>query len=298
MNRPSRPSEFELVGRVTIGQYLPTNSQVHQLDPRAKLLMVLLLAIGVVASDSLLGLAILLGGVALCLVSARIPLGYTLDGLRPALPFLLLLALLQILVIPARGPCLRTVWEWAFFSVTDRSLLAGAVLALRFVVMALGISLVSFSTSTTELTHGIEHLLRPMQTFGLPAHEAALVVNITIRFLPILAAEAERLLKAQASRGADFGPGRFGLLTRARKLLPLLVPLFLISLRRADQLVEAMEARCYLGGKGRTNLIQLRAHPRDHLAVLATSMVVALVVYLGSIDVEGLILSSILPCPT
>jgi energy-coupling factor transport system permease protein len=294
----SSPSEFELLGRVTIGQYLPTGSLLHQLDPRAKLLMLLLLTVAVIISNSVLGLGILLVGVMICLVLARVPLGYALDGLKPAIPSLLLLALLQVFLIPALGRDARVLWEPIVFTVTDRSILAGIVLIMRFAVMALGVSLLSFSTSTTELTHGVEHLLRPLQSVGLPAHEFALVTDIAIRFVPILAEETERLLKAQASRGADFGRGQRGLLVRARKLLPLLVPLFLVSLRRADQLVEAMEARCYLGGKGRTHLICLQGHIRDYGAVLATVVLVGLVVLMGRADIDRLILGLIAPYPT
>jgi energy-coupling factor transport system permease protein len=294
----SSRSEFELLGRVTVGQYFPTGSLLHQLDPRAKLSMALLLTLAVVSSASVLGLMALLVTVIMCLALARIPLDYALSGLRPAVPFLLLLALLQVLLIPALARDARVLWEWTIFLITDRSILAGTVLILRFVVVALGLSLLSFSTSTTELTHGIEHVLRPFQSLGLPAHEFALVTNIAIRFVAILAEEAERLLKAQAARGADFGYGRGGLLVRARKLLPLLVPLFLVSLRRADQLVEAMEARCYLGGKGRTFLIHLQAQIRDCVAILATVVLVGAAVWLGRTDADRLILGLIAPYPS
>jgi energy-coupling factor transport system permease protein len=145
----------------------------------------------------------------------------------------------------------------------------------------LGLSLFSFSTTTTELTHGVEHLLRPLQPLGLPAHEFALMVNIAIRFLPTLAEEAERLMKAQASRGADFGRGQRSFLQRTRQLLPLLVPLFLVSLRRAEELIEAMEARCYIGGKGRTYLIHLQARAVDYAAVLGTAALTLLALWLS-----------------
>jgi energy-coupling factor transport system permease protein len=154
--------------------------------------------------------------------------------------------------------------------------------------MVLGLSLFSFSTTTTELTHGIEHLLRPWQKLGLPAHELALTVNIALRFVPIIAEEAERLMKAQASRGADFGRGR-NFIQRTRKLLPLLVPLFLVSLRRADNLIEAMEARCYLGGKGRTHLIHLQAHAADYIALAAACALMALVIGLSTANADHLL---------
>ena len=280
----AKPSEFELLGRVTIGQYLPTASPVHQLDPRAKLVMVLLLILAVTASHSLTALAILLLAVLLGLRIARIPLRFALDGLRPMVPFLLLLALIQVLAIPQYAA--RALWRWGIVTVTDRGLLAGILLLARFCTIVLGLSLFSFSTTTTELTHGVEHLLRPLQPLGLPAHEFALMVNIAIRFLPTLAEEAERLMKAQASRGADFGRGQGSFLQRTRRLLPLLVPLFLVSLRRADELIEAMEARCYIGGKGRTYLIHLQARAMDYAAVLGATALTLLALWLSVRNVD------------
>jgi len=282
-------SEFELLGRVTIGQYLPTGSRVHHLDPRVKLVMVVLMITAVVVSHSLVGLALLLAAVVSGLLSARIPLRFALAGLRPMLPFLLLLALLQVVAIPQYGAGATVIWRWSILTVTDRSVLAGVLLIARFTVMVLGISLFSFSTTTTELTHGVEHLLRPLQALGVPAHEFALVVNIAIRFLPILAEEAERLMKAQASRGADFGRGQRNFITRTRRLLPLLVPLFLVSLQRAEELIEAMEARSYLGGKGRTHLIHLQARLSDYVALASVAGVAALVIRLSLTNADGMV---------
>jgi energy-coupling factor transport system permease protein len=282
-------SEFELLGRVTIGQYLPTGSFVHRLDPRAKLLMALLLIIAVVASASLMALALLLLTVLLALAVARIPLRFALSGLVPMLPFLLLLALLQVFAIPQYSANATLIWRWALLTMTDRSLLAGILLILRFATMVLGLSLFSFSTTTTELTHGIEHLLRPLQAVRLPGHEFALVVNIAIRFLPILAEEAERLMKAQASRGADFGRGKRNPIQQARLLLPLLVPLFLVALRRAEELTEAMEARCYLGGRGRTHLIHLEAKLSDYIASIGMLALAAFSLCLTAADADTLL---------
>jgi len=263
-------SEFEVLGHMTIGQYLPTGSLLHQLDPRVKLCMGLLLIVAVISCSSLIGQAILLAAVFAGLALARISLRFAIGGLRPMVPFLLLLALLQVFAIPQYSANATIIWRWSFLTMTDRSVLAGILLIARFAVAALGLSLFSFSTTTTELTHGIEHLVRPLQKFGFPAHELALVVNIAIRFLPILAKEAERLMKAQASRGADFGRGQHNFIRRTRSLLPLMVPLFLASLRRAEDLIEAMESRCYVGGKGRTHLVHMRSCPSDYFALFAT----------------------------
>jgi energy-coupling factor transport system permease protein len=274
---------------MTIGQYLPTGSLLHRIDPRVKLWMGLLLIGATVACTSLLGLAVLLGAVLVGLLLAHIPLRYALAGLRPMLPYLLLLALLQIFAIPQYGAGAAVLWHWAFLTMTERSLSAGFLLIGRFCTIALGLSLFSFSTSTTELTHGIEHVLLPLQKFRIPAHEFALVVNIAIRFLPILAEETERLMKAQASRGADFGVGQRNLIQRTRRLLPLLIPLFLASLQRADELIEAMEARCYTGGKGRTYLLHFRARSSDYLALLFVLALAASAIVLSAVKADKLL---------
>lgn len=259
---------------VTIGQYLPTGSAVHRLDPRAKLTMVTLLICGVVVTTSLLGLAMALAVVLAGLALARVPLRYALQGVRPALPFLILLALLQVFTIP-QNDVGTVLWKWWLLTVTVTDLSAAALTLLRFVVLILGLGLFSLSTNTTELTHGTEHLLRPLQRLGLPAHEFALAITIAVRFVPLLALEAERIAKAQASRGADFGRGRGSLVQRTLRMLPLLVPLFVTALRRADTLIMAMEARCYMGGQGRTHLIHLRARRADVLALALVSLLVA-----------------------
>jgi len=284
-------SEFELLGHVTIGQYLPTGSLLHRLNPRLKLCMGLLLIVAVISCSSLIGQAILLAAVFAGLVLARISLRFAIAGLRPMALFLLLLAALQVFAIPRYAANATVIWQWSFLTMTDRSILAGILLIARFAISMLGLSLLSFSTTTTELTHGVEHLLRPLQKLGLPAHELALVVNIAIRFLPILAKETERLMKAQASRGADFGRGGRNFVRRTRSFLPLLVPLFLASLRRAENLIEAMEARCYLGGKGRTHLIHLRAGSRDYFALLAALVVAAAALGLSITHADHVLLS-------
>ena len=267
-------SEFELLRSVTLGQYLPTGSPLHRADPRVKLVAGMLLVAAVTATSSLAGLTLALILVVTGFAVARIPIGYALSGIKPMIPFLILLALLQMLVIPQNDQNTVVLWRWWFIAITVRDFIAAALLLLKFAVLVWGISLLSFTTTTTELTHGTEHLLRPLQRVGLPAHEFALMLNIALRFVPLLAQESERLMKAQASRGADFGGGRrLNFVQRMRKMLPLLVPLILSTLQRAEDLILAMEARCYTGGKGRTHLIHLQAQPSDY-AILALIVIV------------------------
>jgi energy-coupling factor transport system permease protein len=182
---------------------------------------------------------------------------------------LLLLAALQVLAIPQNDTG-RVLWQWWRITITSTDLRVALVTLLRFAVLILGLSLFSLTTNTTQVAHGIEHLLRPLQRLRFPAHEFALIVVIALRFVPILALEAERIAKAQASRGAQGGQRAFNPLARARRSLPLLVPLFVTALRRAETLALAMEARCYTGGHGRTHLVRLQARWQDAVAVTLT----------------------------
>jgi energy-coupling factor transport system permease protein len=266
-------SEFELLRNVTIGQYLPTGSVVHRLDPRFKLLAFLPLVAAASYVATYVGNFILLAAALLLLLISRVPMGYALSGVRPALPVILVLAIMQIVVPPQpflgdQEAC-TVLLSWGFISLTDCTVRLVVVSALRFFQLILLTNLLTFSTTTTELAHGTESLLRPLQRIGFPAHELAMIVTIALRFVPTLARELERIMKAQVSRGADFGgQGRLRFIRQTRHLLPLLVPLFLNALRRAEELILAMEARCYVGGRGRTRLMQLQSRPADVLALL------------------------------
>jgi energy-coupling factor transport system permease protein len=259
----AKRSEFEFSVKMSIGQFVPGNSFLHRLDPRVKIVVCIIL----IASAIVVGRIF---AVTLLFVMVVSVLGYTGAGLafralRPVAPFLAVLAVIQMFAIPQFRENAAVVWELRFFHLTDRSLVSGVLLIGRFVVIVLALHLFSVTTSTNQLIHGVEQLVRPLEKIGVPAHELAMVVHISMRFLPILLFETERLMMAQASRGADFGNGRG--VRRLRGLIPLFVPMFLISLRHAEALAESMESRCYSGGKGRT----YRLHPKlkriDYLAM-------------------------------
>jgi energy-coupling factor transport system permease protein len=273
-------SGFEFLHSITIGQYIPTNSVLHRLDPRSKLFIVSVSVVAVVVCHSLLGLTVSLLLTVVGLTLARIPLRYATRGLRPALPLLLFLALLQIIAIPGNdvGRILGRFW---IVTLTETDLIMACATIVRFVTLILLISLFSFINSTKELTHGTEYLFKPLERVGFPAHEIALIMTIALRFIPILAMEAEHIAKAQASRGADFGRGRMGLFKRVRRMMPIILPLFLASLRRSETLILAMESRCYTGGKGRTHLIRFKAGWRDAVATILVLLIVGLLVFLN-----------------
>ncbi|MDQ7028510.1 MAG: energy-coupling factor transporter transmembrane protein EcfT [Ardenticatenia bacterium] len=275
---------LELRRHVTIGQYVSTSSPLHHMDPRFKLVAFVALVLAVTFTDSYLGNAALLALMGGLIVLSRVPARYVLGGLRPALPILLLLAALQILLyapdFTGEEGCTTLVRAWFVHSTTCSVKLA-VVSAARFVELLVLTSLLTLTTTTTGLTHGVEHLLAPLQRrLGFPAHELALTLTITLRFVPTFAEELERLIKAQVSRGADLGGhSRLRAVRRAQALLPVLVPLLLGALRRAEMLTVAMQARGYVGGRGRTRFVQLHSTPRDAVALcLALLAAVAIVV--------------------
>lgn len=263
-------SNFEFQQFITIGQYVPTGSPIHQLDPRTRLVATGLLLVAITVAPHLCGLALSILAVLGLVLLARIPLSYVWKGLVAPLPFILFLVALQILFNPSSD-----AQPWIAYGpirISATSLIDGAKILLRFPALILTITLLSATTATTEAVRGLDALLRPLAKLGLPVQDLVLMVQVALRFLPLLAREAERIAKSQASRGADWGTGRGGPLSRARQALPILVPLFLVSLQRAENLALAMEARGYRGQARRTSLITLHFNRRDALALMVMAL--------------------------
>ncbi len=277
--------EFEIRRYITIGQYLPLGSPIHRMDPRFKLVAFAVLVAAVTFTPTYLGNAVLLAVISLLVVLARVPFRYALSGLKPALPILLLLMALQMAFYTegfarnaVEGACVGVLNLW-FIHVTTCSIKLALVSAARFIELLMLTSLLTLTTTTTELAHGVERLFKPLQErLNFPAHELALIFTIAMRFVPTFAEELERIMKAQVSRGADLGQrGRWRFIQQTKALLPVLVPLFMNAFQRAEDLILAMEARCYVGGRGRTHFIQLRSTSRDYLG-LGLALALALVV--------------------
>lgn len=264
--------EFDIARNITIGQYLAVGSFIHKMDPRIKLLCFSALVIAVSFSMSYVAHAILLLVVFGLIALSHIPIRYALTGLTLAIPFMVFLAILQIaLYTPAfagRTDC-TTLFQWAFIDSNTCGVQIAVISAARFVDLLILSSLLTFATTITELTLGTEGLLSPLQRrFNFPAHELSLTLTIALRFVPTFAEELERIMKAQVSRGADLGQrGRLRFVQQARAIVPLVVPLFLSALRRAEDLILAMEARCYVGGKGRTHFVEFHAKLSDYAAL-------------------------------
>jgi energy-coupling factor transport system permease protein len=267
--------DFELLKYVTIGQYLPGDSPLHRLDPRTKLSAFVFLTLAATFSLSYLANTLLLLVTLLLVLVSGISLGYILGGIRPALPIIVILAILQLLFYgDAYTPyrlATHTLFQWGWIHVTNGSVQLVVVSTMRFVELLFLTSLLTNTTTLTGLTHGLEAMLRPLARLGLPAHEISLILTIALRFVPLLAEQLEVIMKAQASRGADIATRRkLQFITTARQVAVLIVPLFVDAFRRAEDLILAMQARCYMGGRGRSSYVQFKFARLDAIAYAGT----------------------------
>ena len=262
-------SQFELLRNVTIGQYIPTNSGVHHLDPRTKLVSAFLLVLAVSLTYSIIPLTLLFMATLLIAKTSKVPISYVLRGVILGLPLLVFVFVIQFLFQGWAEPAGRIFFEWGWLRVTRYSLQLISMGLVRILCFIFITSLLTMTTTVTELTHGLEKLLDPLRRFRVPSHELALINMIALRFVPTFAEEMEQVMKAQASRCADLGDNRkfWRPDKAARAYLPLIVPLFINAFRRAEDLILAMEARCYIGGDGRTKFVRLKSERRDYLVV-------------------------------
>ena len=251
-----------MLKNITLGQFYPADSPVHRLDARTKLGATLLYIISLFVSDSFAALGLAAAALIAAVALARISPGYMLRGTRG----ILLLVLLSIVcnLFLTDGEVICSFW---IFHITREGLIQALRMAARMLLLVLGTSLMTFTTTPTALTDGMEHGLRFLTVIKVPVHEIAMMMSIALRFIPILAEEADKIEKAQMARGADFESGNA--FRRAKALVPVLVPLFVSAFRRAGDLAMAMEARCYRGSEGRTRMKPLHYGRRDLIAACA-----------------------------
>ncbi|SHF34220.1 energy-coupling factor transport system permease protein [Thermoanaerobacter uzonensis DSM 18761] len=258
---------------ITIGQYIPGDSAVHKLDPRIKIIITFIFIVAIFFINKLSGYLLAVLYLYLIIAISKIPFSYILKGLRPVIIILLLTVSLNMFFTPG-GTILYTLGP---LKITTNGLRLAVFMGLRLIFLIIGTSLLTLTTSPISLTDGIEHILKPFSRIGVPAHELAMMMTIALRFIPTLIEEAEKIMKAQMARGADFESGN--IVKRAKGLVPLLVPLFISAFRRADELAVAMESRCYRGGQNRTRMKQLKIQPRDYQALAVTLIMVLLIVW-------------------
>ena len=256
---------------ISFGQYYPTKSFVHKLDARIKILLVIayIVAVFLVQQFKFAGFLFCLAFVILATALSKVPFTKVLKSIKGILFFIILSAILQ-LFFNQDG---NLVFEWAFIKIYDNGLLMAGFIIARITLVVLGASLLTLTTSPVEIADGIESLLSPLKVVKFPVHEFALIMSIALRFIPTLLEETDRIIKAQKARGADFESGN--IFKKAKALIPVLIPLLICSFRRADELADAMDARCYSGSKNRTKYKKMQLSWRD----LVASLVVALLIF-------------------
>lgn len=245
---------------ITIGQYFPGDTFVHRLDPRIKILIVIMFITSLFFIDTFYPYIFILGFIFFSIRLSKVPIKFVLKGLKPLM--LIIGITFAINVFLTKGEVLFIIGP---LTVTKEGLTQAIFMALRLIFLITGTSLLTLTTSPISLTDGIEKLLSPFKRLGLPAHELAMMMTIALRFIPTLLEETDKIMKAQMARGADFESGN--IISRAKNLVPLLVPLFINAFRRADELAIAMESRCYRGGEHRTRLNELKLNREDLITI-------------------------------
>ncbi len=254
---------------VTLGQYFPGDSILHRIDPRMKLLISFMFIAMIFGASTLLTLVAVVFLTILLPIIGKIPMKTMIKGIKPLRWIVLIMTV--IFVINGAGEGYHVIFEWKFITISWEGIIKALCVSLRIVVLVASVSvLLSYTTSPIALADAIEHLLAPLKYIKVPVHDFAMMITIAMRFIPILIEETDKIMSAQASRGADFKNG--SLIKRAKALIPVFIPLFISSVRHADNLATAMECRCYHGGKGRTRMKRLRYQVSDFAAFLVMAL--------------------------
>ena len=248
---------------VTLGQYFEGNSFLHRMDPRVKLVVAIAYIVMLFLANSVGAFIFVLAVTAFIILFSGVPIRTILKGLKPILFLVAFTAILNVFWF--KGETL--LFEWRFITIYTEGLINAAMMALRIALLIAGSGVIlTYTTTPIALTDGLERLLSPLKKIKLPVHEFSMMMTIALRFIPTLVEETHKIMNAQKARGVDFSSG--SLVKRAKALIPILVPLFISSFRRADELATAMECRCYHGGEGRTRMTVLRLRFSDVLALL------------------------------
>lgn len=249
---------------VTFGQYYPSNSFVHKMDARIKLVLCLLYMVGIFFVTSFVEFAFITVFLLALIGFSRVPIRSVFKSVKGII-FLLLFTVILNVFFNKDG---KVLVEWKFIVITDGGLIYAAKMFLRLVYLVVGSSVLMLTTTPVDLTHAIESLLKPLRVIKFPAHELALIMSLTLSFIPSLIEETDRIIRAQKARGADFDTG--GLIKRVKAFVPILIPLLVGGFRRADELANAMNSRCYEGAKKRTQMRVMKLSWRDLVGTLIT----------------------------
>ena len=264
-----------MIKDITLGQYFPMNSVVHKLDPRLKLLFVTSFIVMVFLSNNFISLAFCFLVTALVIAISKIPLKTVLKGLKPIILIVVITSILQIAYNDG-GITLVDVWK---IKITSGGVLTAVFMALRISLLIVMSTMLTYTTSPTSLTNGLDRIFAPFKKIGLDFHTITMIMTIALRFIPTLIEEVDKIMSAQKSRGANFEQG--SIIKRAKALIPLFIPLLFNSIRRAYELANAMTCRCYNGGQGKTTMNALKFSKRDYLGLLAVILVIISIILLN-----------------
>ena len=256
---------------ITLGQYFPGTTVAHKLDPRTKILLVVLYIVALFCAKGVLSYALMALCLAVCVRISKVGIKQLVRGLKPVLFIIIFTGILNLFFTPGD----RYLVEVGFLRISDTGLKNAVFMVLRVMMLIMGTFLMTYTTSPISLTDGLERLLNGLKRFHVPVHELAMMMSIALRFIPTLIEETDKIMSAQKARGADFESGN--IIQKAKALIPILVPLFISAFRRADELATAMECRCYHGGEGRTKLHVLKYERRDYIALILGVLVVAVI---------------------
>ncbi|MDD6282636.1 MAG: energy-coupling factor transporter transmembrane component T [Oribacterium sp.] len=258
---------------ITLGQYYPVDSVIHRLDPRVKLLATLIYLISLFVMNSFTGYLIAALALAVLVKFSRVPFRFMTRGLKSIIIVLLISVSFNLFLTPG-----TELVRFGFLRITREGLRIALMMGVRLILLVLGSSLMTLTTTPNQLTDGLEKGLGILKRVGVPVHEIAMMMSIALRFIPILVEETDKIMKAQQARGADFESGN--IIQRAKAMVPILVPLFISAFRRANDLAMAMEARCYRGGEGRTKMKPLHYERRDRIAYIVIALYLVICVIL------------------
>ncbi len=262
------------MGEITLGQYYPSNSILHHLDPRVKFVGTILYIVSLFLVQSWIGYAFCGCFLALLIVLSKVPFRFILKSMKPIFFILIVTMLFNLFLTPG-----EVLWQWWIFRITGEGLVMAAKMGIRLTFLVMGSSIMTLTTTPNSLTDGMERLFSFLTKIRVPVHEIAMMMSIALRFIPLLTEETDKIKKAQMARGADFETG--GIIRRMKSMIPILVPLFVSAFRRANDLAMAMEARCYHGGTGRTQMKPLCYARRDFIAYVVLLAFLAACIILG-----------------
>lgn len=250
--------EKYMIREITLGQYYQAESKIHHLDPRTKIVATLLYIVSLFIFKNVTGFVVATIFLASVICLSKVPFGFIIRGMKSIIMLMLITVLFNLFL--TQGDVAFEYWK---IKITHQGIRAALLMVVRLSYLILGSSLMTLTTTPNNLTDGLERLMKPLNHIKVPVHEISMMMSIALRFIPILLEETDKIMKAQMARGADFEHGN--LITRAKNMIPLLVPLFVSAFRRANDLAMAMEARCYRGGEGRTKMKPLSYHKVDYV---------------------------------